>query len=251
MKDSSVLSTLASVLVIAGVLGVVFYENIAPENQGPAPEPVAPNWASIAAWPNVSAAMVEAQPDPGRRITAIILDDSGSMQGDLDAAKRAVLSALDAMAPTDRVAVLALNRGLVQPFTTVSDARGGLPARLQNVRSTGSTPLTRSVQDAQRLLEEEAAAARGFGTFRMIVTTDGQADDKFTLRVAIEGLAANTPIQLTTIGIGIGGRHVLRREDLGSFVDVANVGALGAALQDAVAENTDFTAITEFGAEGG
>lgn len=87
---------------------------------------------------------------------------------------------------------------------------------------------------------------RGFGTFRLIVTTDGEANDGEALDAAVEALAAGTPIQLTTIGIGIEGRHVLRRQDLGGFVDVANVGALQSALSAAVAENADFTAITDF-----
>ena len=157
-----------------------------------------------------------------------------------------MVGALDAMDESDRVAVLALNAGTVLPFTSVGDARSSLPGLLQPIESDGGTPLTRSIRSAQSLLEEEAATVRGFGTFRLIVTTDGQADDGEALDAAIETLAASTPIQVTTIGIGISGNHVLRRQDLGSFVDVANVDALQGALQAAVAENTDFTAITDF-----
>ncbi|MGR3468569.1 MAG: VWA domain-containing protein [Shimia sp.] len=249
MGKSNVIST----VVIVAVAGFIGYTIWTEETGGPAVsfDPVAPNWAAIAAWPGTTADTVEAQPDPGRRITAIILDDSGSMGADIEPAKRAVLDALDAMAPDDRVAVLALNAGTLLPFTPVEAARTALPPRLAGVEDTGSTPLTRAVQDAQRLLEAEAAAARGFGTFRVIVTTDGQADDGLALTAAIEDLAATTPIQLTTIGIGIRGQHVLRRADLGSFVDVADVGALTEALQAAVAENTDFTAITAFDQDGG
>ena len=43
---------------------------------------------------------------------------------------------------------------------------------------------------------------------------------------------------------------MLRRDDLGTFVDVANVAALRGALEAAVAENTDFAAITDFGEDG-
>ena len=84
-----------------------------------------------------------------------------------------------------------------------------------------------------------------------LITTDGEADDGVALAAAIEDLAAATPIQLTTIGIDISKRHVLSRSDLGTFVDVENVAALEGALQAAVAENTDFTAITEFSASEG
>ncbi|EBA09391.1 VWA domain-containing protein [Sagittula stellata] len=209
-------------------------------------DPVPPDWAAIAAWPSLEADLVDALPDPNRRITAIVLDDSGSMGSDMEAAKQAVVDALSAMQDTDRVAVVALNAGVVLPFASVADARRTLPAALAPIRDTGSTPLTRAILDTQAMLEAEASSVRGFGTFRMIVTTDGAADDGEALQRAIEDLAAKTPIQLTTIGIGIRGNHVLRRADLGSFVDVANVAALEGALQAAVAENDNFAAITEF-----
>ncbi|MEM6941008.1 MAG: VWA domain-containing protein [Pseudomonadota bacterium] len=217
---------------------------------GPPPEAVAPNWASIAAWPARDNGAVEAVPDPNRRITAIVLDDSGSMGADIDPAKAAVLQAVASMEQDDRVAVVALNAGTVLAFTRVGDATGPLQNALRRVDSSGSTPLTEAVQNARVMLEEEAAAARSFGTYRMIVTTDGQADNDRTLTRSIEEIAAATPIQLATIGIGIRGGHVLRRDDLGSFVDVSNVDALQSALEDAIAENADFTAITEFAGDG-
>ena len=214
------------------------------------PEEVMPNWSSIAAWPNVETPTVEATPDPNRRITAIVLDDSGSMGADIVPAKAAVLEALNAMADHDRVAVVALNHGIVLPFTQVGDAKAALPDALAEIKSDGSTPLTQAVTIARSLLEDEAAAARSFGTYRMIVTTDGQADDGKALEAVVADMAAATPIQLATIGIDIRGRHVLRREDLGSFVDVSNIAALRGALEAAVAENSDFAAITEFAEEG-
>ncbi|MEM1398880.1 MAG: vWA domain-containing protein [Pseudomonadota bacterium] len=213
-------------------------------------EPVDPNWASISAWPAQDVAEVEATPDPNRRITAIVLDDSGSMGSQMEPAKSAVLQALGSMAAQDRVAVIALNKGVVLPFTPVEDAEAPLRNALQRVHSDGGTPLTGAVANAKQMLEGEAAAARSFGTYRMIVTTDGEADDGRALTNVIEEIAAVTPIQIATIGIGIHGGHVLRRDDLGSFVDVSNVEALASALQDAIAENTSFSAITEFAEDG-
>lgn len=245
MKKQLVLS-----LVGAGLLGVVFFDDLMSNARLTTPDPVAPNWAAIAAWPRVDVGSVVAQPDPNRRVTAIVLDDSGSMSSDMDAAKQAVIGALNAMAQEDRVAVVALNSGTVLPFASVAQAKSDLPALLRPIVSDGGTPLTGAIRSAQNLLEAEAAAVRGFGTFRLIVTTDGEADNSQALDAEIETLAASTPIQVTTIGIGIEGGHVLRRADLGSFVDVANVAALQGALEAAVAENTDFTAITEFSGQG-
>jgi len=207
---------------------------------------VVPNWAAIASWPNLDAPTVDAQPDPNRRITALILDDSGSMGSDIRAAKAAMIEALAAMDKEDRVAVIALNNGVVLPFTTVGDARTILSAAIRPITSDGKTPLTPAVKLARGLLEKEAAYAQSFGTYRIIVTTDGQANRGNALVAAIEAIAKETPIQVTTIGIGIGRQHVLSSSDLGSFVDIADVSALGTALQKAVAENTNFAAISEF-----
>lgn len=241
-------------IVVAAVVGAIGFAIFQEFNQGgaisAAPDPVAPNWAAIAAWPGIQTDAIEAVPNPNRRITAIVLDDSGSMGADIYAAKASVVGALDAMADNDRIAVLALNAGTILDFTSVDDARTRLPDLLDRVLSDGSTPLTASINGAKRLLEAEAANYRAFGTFRLIVTTDGQADDGDALGQAIEDLAETTPIQVTTIGIDISGQHVLRRGDLGSFVDVANVDALQDALQSAVAENANFAAITDFGATG-
>ncbi|MEL6465187.1 MAG: vWA domain-containing protein [Pseudomonadota bacterium] len=241
--------------VIIAVLGAIAFAIFQESNQGDpqaiARDPVTPNWAAIASWPGVEVDLVDARPDPNRRVTAIVLDDSGSMGEDIGPAKAAVVSALEAMDAEDRVAVLALNAGTVLTFSSVSDAQSALPDLLRPISSDGGTPLARAIGEAQAMLESEAATVRGFGTFRLIVTTDGQADDGRALDSVIETLAASTPIQVTTIGIGISGGHVLRRDDLGSFVDVANVAALADALQAAVAENTDFTAITDFQDTGG
>ncbi|MEO0379701.1 MAG: vWA domain-containing protein [Pseudomonadota bacterium] len=236
-----------AVIVVVAVLGIVAFEEVTKNTEyAISKDPVTPNWAAIAAWPSIQSDAVEAVPNPNRRITAIVLDDSGSMGGDIFAAKTSVVGALEAMADEDRVAVLALNSGTILDFTSVADARTSLPNLLQPVISDGSTPLTASIENAKQLLEAEAATYRAFGTFRLIVTTDGQADDGDALGRTIEYLAETTPIQVTTIGIDLTGGHVLRRADLGSFVDVANVDALQGALQSAVAENANFAAITDF-----
>ncbi|MDA7422894.1 VWA domain-containing protein [Tritonibacter multivorans] len=237
-------------ILFFGVLGALVWNGTSENGTLRKSTSIEPNWAAIAAWPNLNSSSVEAQPDPNRRVTAIVLDDSGSMSKDMHDAKQAVIGALDAMKDDDRVAVVALNSGTVLPFASVAEAKSDLPALLSPIVSDGGTPLTRAIRSAQDLLEAEAAAVRGFGTFRLIVTTDGVADDSEALDAEIETLATSTPIQVTTIGIGIEGGHVLRRADLGSFVDVSNVAALQSALEAAVAENTDFSAITEFGGQG-
>lgn len=212
-------------------------------------QPVIPDWAAIAAWPGSQADSIEAQPDPNRIYTAIVLDDSGSMGGDIGAAKSAVLAAVEAMDPSDQVAVIALNDGLILPFMPVAQARSALPEPLSRVTSDGSTPLTRALQTARAGLADEAARVGSFGTYRILVTTDGAADDGDLLRAEIEDIARRTPIQIATIGVGIGSGHVLSRPDLAAFVSVDDITGLAQALRTAIAEEQNFSAITTFGSD--
>lgn len=239
-------TTVAIILAFGAIILWSLWEEIDPVALILPEQEIVPDWSAIAAWPNVESAQVEAVPDPNRQITAIIIDDSGSMSSEIEIAKQAVVGALAPMDDNDRVAVLALNKGVVLDFMSVSDARAALGAQIAQVRSNGTTPLTGAVERAAEMLETEAAKARAFGTYRMIVTTDGQADAPEDLRLAIEQLARVTPIQIATIGIDISGRHVLRRPSLGSFVDITNAAALGGALTKAVAESNAFDAITTF-----
>ncbi|MEM9247713.1 MAG: vWA domain-containing protein [Pseudomonadota bacterium] len=234
--------------VVVLVVGFVILVITLDDNVSISTEPVIPDWTAITAWPGMIADAVEARPDPNRTFTAIVLDDSGSMGADIIPAREAVVAALSAMDDSDRVAVFALNRGVILRFTDVAEARGMLPNLLATVISDGSTPLTEAIQASRAALAEEAAVAGGFGTYRILVTTDGAADNGGALTLEVEDIARVTPIQVATIGVGIGGRHVLRREDLAAFVAIDNVAELESALRSAIAEEQTFSAITEFGA---
>jgi uncharacterized protein YegL len=238
-------------LAVAGVVaasGFVFYNTVSePPAYVPSTDMGTVDWEALAAWPPlIEVPDVETMPDPDRIFTMIVLDDSGSMGSDLEQAKAAVLQAVRMMDPNDRVGVLALNAGLVLPFETVEDAADILPGRLSPLRSTGSTPLGPALSAARDLLSEEAARSRSFGTYRIIVTTDGAADDPDLLVREVIETVNKTPVQVATIGIGIGRRHVLNAEGHTSYVAVDDVGKLAEALQAAVAENASFDPITAF-----
>ena len=239
-------------LVIFGVISLVVLSQFGLLDDTPigrGNEPVSPDWTAIAAWPGSQADEIEAQPDPNRVYTAIVLDDSGSMGDDITPAKAAVLTAIDAMDPQDQVAVIALNDGLILPFMPAAEARSALPEPLSRVFSDGSTPLTKALQTAREGLAGEAARVGSFGTYRILVTTDGAADDGDRLRAEIEDIARQTPIQIATIGVGIGGGHVLARPDLAAFVSVNDITGLADALRTAIAEEQTFSAITAFGSD--
>jgi uncharacterized protein YegL len=240
-------------IAVVGVIAVsgYFIVNTALEDESvyaPAVDMGQVDWSAIATWPPLNDLdEVESLPDPNRTFTVIILDDSGSMGSDIDPAKQAVLQAVRMMSPNDRVGVLALNAGELLSVTAADEASDLLPSRLSPVYATGSTPLGAALAAARDLLSEEAARARAFGTYRVIITTDGAADDPDRLIKEVAQTVNTTPIQVATIGIGIGPRHVLNAAGHTSYVAVDNVDKLSEALQAAVAENPDFAPITAFG----
>jgi hypothetical protein len=242
-------STVA-VLLIAGIVVLWnLFADLLPFGPGrSAPRDMgAVDWSAIAAWPPLSeGAEVESVPDPDRTVTVIVLDDSSSMSRDFEAAKRAVLQSLDMMGDGDRVALLALNAGLILPPTPAREAGAALAERLRPMAPNGSTPLGPAVAAARDLLATEAARARGFGTYRIIVTTDGVADQPELLAAEVATTVNTTPIAVATIGIGIGTDHVLNAQGHTSYVAVDDVSRLDAALQAAIAENTRFDPIQSF-----
>ncbi|MEO0829806.1 MAG: vWA domain-containing protein [Pseudomonadota bacterium] len=206
---------------------------------------LAPNWAAIAGWPGQEADSLLA-PDPKRVTTVIVLDDSGSMGSAMEDAKAAVLTAVEQMPDDGRVAVIALNRGRILDAMAVTDARGTLPQLLQPVEPSGGTPLGASMFQAFDILTAEAAQQRGFGTYRVLVTTDGQASDGAALSNAVERILSRTPIEVATIGIGIGKGHPLNMPGHMDYVSVSGVDGLAAALTQAAAEQTTFDPVTSF-----
>lgn len=220
------------------------------------PDPVAsidparlvPNWDAISSWPSGAQdeGAAQAKPDPKLVTTVIILDDSGSMGGQMGAAKDAVVEAVGQMTPESRVGVIALNAGMVTPVSAASDAAVSLPARLDPIIAEGGTPLGARLGDALAILGAEARQSRGFGIFRILVTTDGAATDEFMLQDRVAEIVSTTPIELATIGLGIGEGHALNVPGYTSYVSIDSVDQLASALREAAAEQTVFQPITKF-----
>ncbi len=208
-----------------------------------------PDWSAIAAWPPTGgedSSGAQANPDPWQVTTLIILDDSSSMREQMYAAKQAVVQAVSQFDPNSRVGVIALNKGMVMPVQSASDASRSVESDLAPVSANGSTPLGASLADATSILTQEAQNRRGFGVFRILVTTDGAATDNDQMNNTVAEILSTTPIEIATIGLGIGEGHALNVPGFTSYVSVSSVDQLATALQDAAAEQTTFNPITEF-----
>ncbi|MEO1562230.1 MAG: vWA domain-containing protein [Pseudomonadota bacterium] len=208
-------------------------------------EIAAPQWEAITNWPAIETDD-QITPDPNRVTTVIVLDDSGSMATEMSDAHRAVISAVQSMDDSARVAVLGLNAGLILEPMFASDAKTLVNDLVTRVPADGSTPLARAVSQAYGLLSEEAARQRSFGTYRIIVTTDGEADDNEALKSSVAEVLANSPVELTTIGIGLGNRHVLKLAGHTNYLPIGDISLLESILLQVNAEQTSFEQLTSF-----
>lgn len=210
-----------------------------------------PKWSVISSWAPGSGEEVQAAAtvDPWQVTTLIVLDDSRSMEGQIAQAKNAVVEAVSQFDPTSRVGVIGLNSGLIHIVAPAAETARRLPDLLTRVIANGGTPLGVALEDAARILETEASLQRGFGVFRILVTTDGQASDSARLNGAVSRILSETPIEIATIGIGIGEGHALNVPGYTSYVSVSGVDGLASALAAAAAaaaEQTNFTPIDRF-----
>ena len=220
-------------------------------------EVMTPDWRAISAWPTVEVATADpaggvrpdtlaATPDPNHVTTVVLLDDSGSMGGQMDGAKEAVARAVQALDSAGSVSVIALNRGELLPVTPVAEAQRVIGSRLTAVYADGGTPLGRRLRDARRAIEADATARRGYGRYRIVVVTDGNASDGEVLVREVRRIVQRTPVQISTIGLGIGEGHILNQPGHVSYTSVDDVAALEQALTRAIAEEATFDPITSF-----
>lgn len=234
--------------VVGLTVGTFLLESQPVEDKGisaPSLASITPDWQAISNWPPQEATE-GGDPDPDRLTTVIVLDDSGSMKTMIGQAKAAVVDAVAQLPDTGRLAVIALNKGLVMEPLPVADARQVLAGALDPVQADGTTPLGASLRRALQLLEAEAAGQRGFGSYRVLIATDGKASDGAVLKDVIAKILSSSPVEIATIGIGIGEGHALNIPGFTQYVSVESVENLASALKAAAAEQTSFQPVTAF-----
>ena len=104
-----------------------------------------------------------------------------------------------------------------------------------NTTAGGGTPLASCIYYATDRLIEQYKKQLGYGDYRIIIITDGQAD--YLQEASIYTYQYGIPMY--TIGLCMNFEHPLKEFSLAYF-DAQNFNQLGAALDDAVAETTDF-----------
>lgn len=189
----------------------------------------------------------------------VVLDGSGSMnevygrsnQVKMQVAKSALSSVLGELPPTTNLGIVAFARNANRPWIVplgpvdadaVDDA-------IRGVVAGGKTPLGAHLKIAADRLLEQRAEQRGYGTYRLLVVTDGQASDGPVLDRYLP-LVLSRGIVMDVIGVDMAEEldlarqvHSYRRaDDPDALVrSLAEVTAeIGAVRSDGTVDESDF-----------
>src|SRR5215813_1217497 len=117
------------------------------------------------------------------------------------------------------------------------DNREGFLSAVQKTKAGGNTPLTESIEQGVNRLVQQRDQQLGYGEFRLIVVTDGQATGR-PLSQAVN-YAREQRIPIYTIGLCIGEKHELRKYSV-SYRAADSIEALKRGLEETLAETNVF-----------
>jgi uncharacterized protein (TIGR03382 family) len=179
----------------------------------------------------------------------IVFDASGSMCGGMASsgvleqklvlAKRALKRVAQHIPPTTAVGLLVFNQDSAEQWTYPLGPRDDaqLHRAIEAIRCEGGTPLGNYMKiGADRLLEEREQRF-GYGSYRLLVVTDGEATDtarmeRYTPEIKSRGLT------LDVIGVAMEQDHTLQRY-AHSYRRADDPAALERAIREVLAERVD------------
>ena len=184
-----------------------------------------------------------------QQYVVVLLDNSGSMKepmGDgsgrrkIDVAKEALLSVMRELPQDAQVGVRALNsRGGADaewliPLGPVDAEQ--LDRQIQLIRAEGGTPLGAELGVAADVLVEAYNQAR-YGTFRLLVVTDGEANDAQLVEYFLPQILARG-ISVNVIGVRMSADHSLATR-VHAYRRADDAESLREALAESLAETVD------------
>ena len=182
----------------------------------------------------------------------IILDASGSMSytvgqngGDkrIDAAKKAVTAFLREL-PRD------VNLGLLsfQPTRELVPLGAGkhqeVAEQVQRLIPQGKTPLHRAMTMGYAALENQARRQSGYGTYKLIVVTDGESNDQDPGPLA-RAIVNSSPVEVHVIGFAIAD-HALNIPGVTRYVTANSTEELVKALTDTTKSESESFDVLSF-----
>jgi Ca-activated chloride channel family protein len=119
--------------------------------------------------------------------------------------------------------------------------RGEFARQVSTLQPGGSTPLRSSIELAAKILTARAQMQRGYGTYHLVVVTDGEADKGEEPGSFTKSLVATTAIAVHVIGFCVDGKHSLDIRGYTQYASASNPATLEQGLNAILAESTAFT----------
>ena len=220
-----------------------------------------PAWAQRSPLANVKRLPIPLDDrQPGAEVSLarnfyFIFDGSGSMAdpldrrctGDrksarkIDGAQSAVAEFMKAVPSTVRLGLFVFDANRPREVVPLAaDNRAQFLKAVSDVHAGGGTPLAAAIRIGTDALVKQYKKQLGYGEFRLVVVTDGLADDIPAAAI----YAAQRGIPLYAIGLCIGGDHPLRQYSV-SYRAADSFEDLQRGLEDTLAELPD-VAPTDF-----
>ena len=135
---------------------------------------------------------------------ALVLDRSGSMSGEpLAAAKDAAIRFARFLSPADRLTIVAFDTSVLTVYGPRAGGDPSVEAAIRPIGPGGSTNLSGGWLKGRSLVESKMVT----GTNRVVLLTDGQANNGITDQAELAALAGGAQekgVSTTTIGFGAG-----------------------------------------------
>lgn len=164
---------------------------------------------------------------------AVVLDTSGSMEGDkLVEARRSVLQLIDQMRDDDEIAVVRYddNPELLQPMARVGDVRHRLRAQISSLRADGGTNIPSALSEGLDALRMASA-----GRVRRLVLVSDGLDSTRQQAVGLAQTSTDRGVTVSSLGIGLDFDEsymaAVARAGRGNFGFVENGAALARFLE--------------------
>jgi Ca-activated chloride channel family protein len=138
-------------------------------------------------------------------------------------------------------------RGERVPLGRGPQNRAAFEQAVDNVEAGAGTPLGPSLDQAYAALTAQAARQGGYGSYHLVVSTDGQPDSEAEMAQAVDHIV-QSPVVLETIGFCIASGHPLNRPGQTVYHNAMNPADLNKGLEAILAETDAFSADDQPGA---
>ncbi|MGD8521757.1 MAG: vWA domain-containing protein [Desulfobacterales bacterium] len=256
-----------ALIFLASLVTILFCDAKPPEQKQkqkplakqPATEEIQTEQAGKGSWPffyeEKIKEEVQAETGADKMITrnfVIIFDDSGSMgepdadgNRKIDTAKNAVVEWSKSVPAGANVGLVSFHNGVWPLQSLTPTSKEQLISKVRNIKHGGGTPLSEAFEASFSMLTKQGLQQLGYGEYTMVVITDGEASSRFQLNKWVYFVLDNSPIQIYTIGFGIGTDHTLNQPGLTQYKPAENLAELRAGLKEVLAEAETFDE-TEF-----